>query len=297
MNLGKELDEFVSTNQPKELSLSLFKKLRNAIPKLQKEERLIGEGNHGKVYRINNRFVVKVIPENAETYSHASLPKDIKLQTYYGRPVIDLGNIKILYNAAVSENPICAGVPKHLAYTDKMFYCRNVTLPKFAELPQKAYDKLAEDFAILRQANRSFDTINPNNFIADGNEIKVVDELEYPDINFKNSLAGMLKAMINKYDVHNRAEFDAFAVGPRRTIIEKIFIAGEKANLPYGNSTEEIVEIEKALILGNIYVPWSEIQKDLKQIRKMYPKIEDRVLKISEYFQNIDQLNFEYFIR
>ena len=298
---SQELKTYISgsvkTKQNEQNLLEIFK---NTIRQFLNPENKVGAGEFGTVYKIDDEFVLKK-PNNQElnidSLSINDNPIVQKLKTYYGEAVAKIGNIKILKNAAETETPIPAGVKYGLTeYWQKLGYYRDVYLKKFTSLPQKAFDDVAADFKTLSTERKAFDTINPNNFLADGDKIKIIDDIELPNDKFFNSLAGMMKVFLTTFDRNTKAEFDVLAVGARRNLLRKIVLAGEKQELNFGSSAAEREELNEALRLCDIQTPWREVQTDLCNLRRRYPNIEERLKKVNEYIDELEDSGYNPFM-
>lgn len=303
----KELDEFIikstvdsACQKDKTAIKTLLDQFKAAFCEFTKPENKLGSGEYGIVYKIDDKYALKIPKNEPVTLENCTLdenPVVNNLKTYYGGIVARFGNTKILKNACQSPNPLQAGVKEGLtSHWEGLSYYRDTYLKRFAQLPQTAFDKLAADFKTLGTENKSFDTINPNNFLADGNEIKVIDDLQTPNTKFFNSLAGMMKVFLTSFDRNTPAEFDVMAIGNRRNIMKKIIIAGEKNELKYGSSMEEVQELNEALRLASIDTPWSEIRHELYNIKRRYPNMNERLDKVKEYLDELETPEYNPFM-
>lgn len=298
---SQELKTYISGSvKTKENEINLLEIFKNTLRHFLNPENKLGSGEFGSVYKIDDEFVLKK-PNFEELkidrFSTNENPIVQKLNTYYGDAVAMIGNIKILKNAAETETPIPAGVKDGLTeYWQKLGYYRDVYLKKFTSLPQKAFDDVAADFKTLSTERKAFDTINPNNFLADGDKIKIIDDIELPNDKFFNSLAGMMKVFLTTFDRNTKAEFDVLLVGARRNLLRKIVLAGEKQELNFGSSAAEREELNEALRLCDIQTPWREVQTDLCNLRRRYPNIEERLKKVNEYIDELEDSGYNPFM-
>lgn len=294
----RELDKFIaSTTKDTAEEKSLITQLKAMLPQITKPENEMGAGQYGKVYRIDDEYALK-LPHKSKEISEEQVVLNNntviqKLKTYYGGFVAMIGDAKILRNARQSANHMPAGITDEITENwQKAGYYRNKYLNRFSMLPQQAFDKVASDFKTLSRERKSFDTINPNNFLADGDELKIIDDLENPDDKFFNSLAGMFKVFLTSFDRNTPAEYDVLAVGSRRILLRKIILAGEKNELDFGSTMPEINELNEGLRLSDIQEPWSEIRHNLINIRRRYPNMPERLNKINEYLDEIEDTQY-----
>lgn len=298
---SKELKDYALNNiKDATKETNLIEMFKNLLSKVLNPENLKGSGEFGAVYKIDDEFVLKKA-HNAQmevrSFSLNDNPILDKFKTFYGDYVAKFDDIKILKNATITSEPVCAGVKEGLENNwQKMSYYRDVYLKKFAQLPQDAFDDVAADFKTASSMRKSFDTINPNNFIADGDKIKIVDDMVDPNDKFFNSLAGMVKVFLTSFDRNTKAEYDVMAVGSRRNLLRKIILAGEKNELNFGFTMPEKQELNDALALCDIQVPWRDIQADLCNFRRRYPNIDERLKKVNEYIDELEDTTYNYFM-
>lgn len=298
----RQLDKFISSSvKDTAEEKSLMESFKAILPQITKPENELGSGQFGTVYKIDDEYALKLphnpTEKNEEIFMLNNNTFVQKLKTYYGGFVAMFGDAKILKNAQKSANHLQAGVKEGLTdHWQKCSYYRDTYLNRFATLPQSAFDNVAADFKTLSKENKSFDTINPNNFLADGNELKIIDDLETPNDKFFNSLAGMVKVFLTSFDRNTPAEFDVLAVGSRRMLLRKIILAGEKHELNFGSSMTERHELNEALRLSDIQTPWSEIQHDLINIRRRYPDMTERLKKINAYLDELEDTAYNPFM-
>ena len=297
----QELKNYLaSSTKNSDNAAQLTRTLTESLDEFISQQNHIGSGNYGNVYKIDDEFVLK-IPKNTELKPEEVTlnenPLVQKLKTYYGDFIAKFGNITIMRNAKTSTNHMQAGVREDI--TDpwqKISYYRDTYLKRFNELPQEAFDDIAQDFKTLSKERKSFDTINPNNFLADGNTIKIVDDIQTPNEQFFNSLAGMMKVFLTTFDKNTGAEYDLLAIGGRRALLKKIILAGEKHELNFGSTMLEKDELNLAVRLCDYQTPWREIQSDLCEMRRRYPIIEERLKKVNEYLNDLECNDYNPFM-
>lgn len=287
--LGKDLLEFIS-NDVKDVSKekSLIDTFEQKLVDIAKPSNMVGEGFYGAVYKLDDELLVKISKFVKPILDAIRPGNKTKLKTYYGEPVLEIGNIKVLQNAATTPKSIPAGINGHDLLPDEiMRYYRQIYLKRFSNMPQKAYNALAYDFKVLGRNGKSYDTVNPSNFIADGERIKVVDDIEDRDGRFLSTLAGMMKVFINKYALDQYANYDPEAVHLRRVILTKIILAGERVDLPRGSKLFELEEIDKALAFSDVKEPWHLIEIKLDRIKNYYSNPDERVSRVRKYLRTI----------
>lgn len=274
--------------------------IKETVFKMKTPENELGSGQFGRVYKIDDEFVFKTPHSEELTYEPVTVnenPLIQKLKTYYGDFIAKFGNVNVMKNAVSAKDALPAGVKEGIQDSAQMMsYYRDVYLKRFTALPQKAFDDIAEDFKTISKERKSFDTINPNNFLADGDKLKITDDIKNPDDKFFNSLAGMMKVFLTSYNHNTQAEYDVLAVGGRRNILRKIILAGEKHELDFGFTMPERKELNEALRLCDIETPWRDIQADLCNFRRSYPNMDERLKKVNEYIDELETPAYNYFM-
>ena len=170
-------------------SIFLSDKLEKIKKRRFAQNAILGEGMQAKVVKIDSKYVMRSSPNSIiGDFNNIYFEESpwCKLKNYYGDCVAKLGDVEILKNVSKTGTHLPAGVPKKMIDTSTPEECRkyyeNVYLPKFANLPQKAYDNVAQDCSKLNlyydgESWYRFDVINPNNFVAVGKKIKIVDNI------------------------------------------------------------------------------------------------------------------------
>ncbi len=291
---SKNLEKYISSgirNEHKEQELAdSFCKM---LPEKMAEENEKGKGVHGVVYGIDDDYVFKVGRFEFPKLDKLQLLTDNfveNLKTYYGNVIAKIGDVEIMKNAFKTKDALPAGVPrKIMSDSEKKSYYANVYLNRFSKLPQEAYDKIAEDFKILNFAGKEFDTINPNNFTADGNEIKIVDEIVDTGSYGGNNLAKMFRVFINSFDDEQAALYDVAAENGRKSLFKKLILAVEKSELPYAKGFSDRDELNLAMQLCGYHEQFSEIEKTLRNYRNTYFDMDERLQKVKEYLDELDK--------
>lgn len=298
-NFTSEFDSFAK-KQVQLKEKDLVQKLKEIVAeKFKDRASFIHKGEDGQIFKIDDFLVFKVEHGKAPVVEKIYFNQDTKfdgLKTYYGATLAKSGNVEILRNASADKKAIPAGLVGEFAnQSEKIQYYNEVYLQKYSSLPQSAYDNITADFKELNAISEegkffTFDTINPNNFIAVEDKIFIVDKLDKTSQKEGNTTAKMINVFINSLSHDTKAEFDVLSVGSRRNIFKKCIIAGEKADLPYGRSTQERQDLNDALQLCDIQENFSEIQRTLMDYKRKYPDMQERTNKISEY---LDELTME----
>lgn len=293
-DFSKKLEAYITKGIKNETEeKNLIDTFTRIMPEKITPENIIGKGFHGIVYGLDDDYVFKV-----EQFSFPNIGKDLligdnilqKLKTYYGSAIAKIGDIKIMKNAFKTKDVLEAGLPDRLmSISEKKDYYNNVYLRRFAALPQSSYDRIAQDFKTLNSIGKEFDTINPNNFSVDGDEIKIIDEITNTEVRNPNNLAKLLRVFTNSYDANQAADFDNFAVQNRKVLFKKLILASEKAGLPFSSSLDDCKELEMAMNLCDYKVNFSEIKRTLTEYRRIYPDMNIRLQKISEFLDEFDQ--------
>lgn len=290
---SRKLEQYISSgirNENKEQELTdSFSKIM--IDKMSNDNE-IGKGVHGVVYGIDDDYVFKVPKHSFKTLDKLKLVADSiaqSLKTYYGNVLAKIGDVEIMRNAFRTKDALPAGVPaKFVSDAEKKSYYNNVYLKRFSELPQEAFDKIAGDFKTLNFAGKEFDTINPSNFAADGNEIKIVDEITETEAFGSNNLAKLFRVFINSFDDQNFALFDKSAVEGRRKLFKKLIMAAERSELPYGRGYDDRWQLDMAMELCGYDGDFKKIQDVLSQYRNTCFDMDERIQKVSEFLAQLD---------
>ena len=288
--LNKYLADSIHDTTEEQNIIDCFEK---TLEKNLSENNIKGRGFHGVVYGIDDDYVFKIENQTVPKPDKISVIIDTalnSLKSYYGNVIAKIGNIEIMRNAARTENSLPAGLPmKQMSKSEKLEYYNNVYLKRFSEIPQSSYDKIAQDFKTLNSLGKQFDTINPNNFTADGDEIKIVDKITDTNQHNPNTLAKLFKVFINSYDANNTAAFDILAVQRRKNLLKKIILAAEKSELPYYCDLADRQELNLAMHLCDYPGGFSDIQRTLTDYRRKYSDINTRLQKISEFLDEFNE--------
>ncbi|MCD8377252.1 MAG: hypothetical protein LUB59_00525 [Candidatus Gastranaerophilales bacterium] len=297
------IDEVVNANPANIAAKMKFHKVINkASHEIMSPENYMSSGRESKVYRISDRYVLKArrgkTAGNAVHFWNVTTAPDKKfnkLSCYYGEPLVKLGNIEILKNAAPNTDSIQCGIPfvagnnyVHMAEECKK-YKKNY-IPRAASLPQSSYDEFANDLKILngmkggipgKRVYYAPDVINPNNVLIVDDRIRIVDKLETTSIPNPNSLYTMLDPLLIRFMPEKYAEADASITGDRIQIFKKCLIAGEKSNLPLDLLLPPYMEdykINSKWALSQILpATASDAISNLKKMRKIYSPIRSRI--------------------
>ena len=233
-------------------------------------DKKIGSGFYGTVYKIDDCYVLKRGNERLEPeFGGIEVVRNRKfsqLKHYFGEAIAkifnnsgeDMAILKNVYSKGIS---IPAGVPDDFAKThtkDECFkYYADVYLPKFASLPQKSFDGIAMDFALLNKMSTKrksyfFDFLNPNNFVLCGKTIRVLDEINEYEKPTRNCITDMLDVFLNRVDLDNDAVYDENLVSLRKKLTKKIILAGARHKVPMCYQNTDLVSWQKTFndILG-----------------------------------------------
>ena len=292
--LGRCVDEFVQTKEPSlELQKELMTKVRDFIEK-NTNKKIIGKGHHGVVFRIDDKYVLKM--DLMGKYHQLIEPRKPvskgfeKLKSYYGGAVVSFNRYcKILKNVSCDNEFTEAGLPskfvkEHLTFNQSEYWNKEY-LPKFSNLPQKSFNSLAKDFARLNMISDknkffAFDFVNPNNIVLVGkNTLRIVDSVNYSHAK-ANTVAGLLNLLVNEMAVGYKAPRTNETLELRCELIKKIFMAGEKYNLPLismGSDREAFYYVCRE------FGDFNKILKDIVSIRKNNPNKDARIQKVREY--------------
>lgn len=242
--LGRKLDEVLKLG---EISPSdnefLLCELKKLLEKRINQTKNLGEGMSNRVYKIDDKYVIKIPLNKSIMLDNSIVIKPQKygdLKAYYGEPVFEAGNIQILRNASSKGQAIPAGVPKSLPdgyeKSDIQGYYSDFYLPTFANLPQRSYDALASDMKTLSERcensiHFTFDYYNPNNVVLSGKSLRMTDEVEMTVFEKTNTISDMLNVFLKQINVGIPAAPSTKLLPLRQEIAQKILKAGMKNDL------------------------------------------------------------------
>lgn len=299
--LGRTIDEYIKTKEPTpEMAQNLLAKIQNFLTQ-GKEGKILGAGFRGKVFKIDDKYVLKM-DKGAFNYE-LEAPKIggmfnlSGLKSYFGAPILSFNRFcRVLKNVSSDGKHLCAGIPSAkmndlIFQGQKAQYWNEEYLPRFSELPQKSFDALAHDFYELNQLGKNgqflvFDTKNPNNIVLVGkNTLRIVDDLDKAYGPNQNTTAGLLNLLVNKMDLDYNAPKDLTNIAQRCDLIKKIILAGEKNNLPLMNTLHDGVILD---CVCDEFCNYRDLVKDIREINFLYYADKKmRMEKIGEYLNNI----------
>ncbi len=204
----------------------------------------LGEGAHGAVYRIDDKFCMKIpVGKEPQVDGMDDLPNNLfgKLKSYYGGKVAVFSDVEVLKNVSSGGKHTQIGVPDtyrsaHIASENHKFYEKEC-LPRLAKLPQKSFDVIVADCAALnamssKLASYVFDYKNPNNFVIVGKSIRILDDVNVKQAGGRNSLADLFDALINKIYLNHCANFSESGKKYRQEVFKKLVLAAMKTDIP-----------------------------------------------------------------
>ncbi len=300
---SKELDKVIknggcSFQQEKKLVALLKDFLQNKLT----HKRLIGEGHYGKVYKLDTKYVVKVLDKEtifADNLSSLSKNKFKNLKTYYGEPVAEFYDAFILKNMSGRSHQIPVGVPKKFtkfySEEDCENYYKKVYLPIFSSVEQKSYNAIAKDCLELNKMNDgdyyyNFDYCNPNNFVLTGKTLRITDSIYKTALHNPNTTIDLLEVFLDKMSRYKLAPNpDKETLPYIHKIFKKIVTAANSCNLPLGDEISGCIS-EWGVITQRICglkTPHQEILKTLHGFQKEIPDTTKRVTATKQYLDKI----------
>ena len=271
--------------------------LRNGVENFIKtkttEDRLLGNGTLGRVFKIDSNYVLKLPVWKVELGDFKLVASKFPdLKTYYGDEIITFGHIKILKNVSPNGEHTPIGLPYSYIRTHSDKECTSVyekeVFPRLVSLPQRSFDDLASDCAILnREQGYMFDFKNPNNFVIVGDEIRVVDSICSTLCYQNNSIANLMRVFIWAEGLGREAVFSKELLEPRRELLKKIVLAGVKHDLPIVSSGSEFVMEEVLEMLCKSNVSVQKFEQKLTMIRKDCPNVNQRLEQTEAFLDTI----------
>ena len=214
------------------IEVKLANTIKHGLSTILTREKFIEEGTQNKVYKVTRKYALRVPRKSVIEPDH--LPDKVtrgkgifaNLKSYFGEAVIELGKLQILRNVG-KHCP--AGVPEHLTkvYSQNRIkkYYLNHYLPRFAAIPQSAYDTLAQDINKLNEIKLGprrfciFDSLNPNNIVTRNGKLYLVDEIDtLCDRSYSNTTAKLLEVFINRASCNLESPF----AGDKLPLVRKI---------------------------------------------------------------------------
>lgn len=275
----------------------IYELLKKEMERVFSGGSFLGRGKNNSVYKIDDEYVARMglfngfkLGEFSKVFNHDVINK---LKFYYGKVYAKIGSVQIQKNALINNKGLNAGVPVDMKKASKIVnYYRDVYLPEFASLPQRAYDGIAADFKLLNSASDNngyfkFDVINPNNFIKTGDEIRIVDNITHVDVKNYNNLNKMLDLFTKSTGVNAEIGFDKNMVTNRKIIYKKCILASEKSELPFYAEPQELSELKRSTKLAGIKEDFSDIMSKLLEFREKYTDMTKRLNAVNDYLETL----------
>ena len=275
---------------------SLIKMFSDFLQNRLNPKRILGEGHHGEVYRIDDKYVLKKERLEHNVLTDFKPVRNLKfknLKTYYGEPVAYFSNFKILKNVSSNSKYTPVGIPINMSRNyltdEQLFYYENSLLPKTAQLPQKAFDAIAKDLdALNKMENYTFDYNNPNNFVIVGKTLRITDEISSTNHPNSNTTADLLRVFIKDVSICTDAQYSYFAEANRRVLLKKITRASMKVNLNLASNGENYKIWDIVLNdLCRIDIDPYEFVKGLRNISAQSNNVKERLALTDKYLAEI----------
>ncbi len=305
-HFGKTLHNAIDRGYPTEVEKkSLLGEIQKFIREKLSPDRLLGEGAHGSVYKIDDDFCMKFdIGTRPRAKKMGELPENgfKGLKTYYGSKVADFDDVAILKNVSSDGSHIPVGVPQEFAIKnsaeESSIYYQCIALPRLSDIPQKSFDAVAEDCQRLNElgaknkTHYTFDYINPNNFVIVDDKIRIIDDINVLNSLEDNSVANLFNVFLEKSFLNTPVQYSMYSETTRRNLFKKIVLAGMKADLPMRSkhSAENLSSWKNVVNeLCGIDNSYSEVLHNLEKISQN-PNKEQRVKLANDYLDSL----FEY---
>ena len=305
---GKKLEKALAS--PKTTRQSASRLLDDFADMYHKRVRMnnkIGSGFYGTVYKIDDCYVLKrgnekLVPE----FGGIEVVRKLKfghLKHYFGEAIAKIYNnngedMAILKNVYSKGKSIPVGIPDgfgNIHTKDECLeYYNKVYLPKFAKLPQRSFDGIAKDFALLNKMNTkrkyyTFDYINPNNFVLTGKTLRIIDDINKFGYKTSNCVTDMLEVFICRMDMDKYAVFDEELISLRKELAKKIILAGARHKVPMCYAKTDLPSWAKTFyeLLGMEDINVGIITEDIDNIVSLYNKPKQRVEIVKQYLEEI----------
>ena len=297
---SKQLDKVILKHKCNNSdAVKLTELLNDFIKKHLNIKKKLGSGFHGSVYKIDDKYVLKMPNTGANLFFFENLQKQKfgSLKTYYGEPVANFRHGKILKNVYSQGRHLQAGIPENMIGQclpeDCMQYYEQIYLPCFASVPQRAFDAIAKDFDRLNKMGRgftnyTFDFKNPNNFVLAGSTLRITDEITTVTTRNPNSMAEMLSVFLSKTNINTFAQYSKVAEKPRKELFKKIIRAGMKCNLELGTCPADKILWDTAIKdLCRLKVNTDNVIFVLQTFQKEIPNTRLRLNTTKAYLDSI----------
>ncbi len=208
--------------------------LNKLVEYIETNGRYLGEGTENIVFALPNSDLFAFRKPLSGINGHELREiKDEFPNLNLGQAIAKVGNATIIK----LQNGVESGIP----YADRIkasglenTFTYRKHLSRVNQMPQEAYDELAETFAKLNQKEYSFDLYNPNNILIDVDKKKfnIVDDLkEIYDEKEYNTFASITIPLFDTWFVRSLSFTDDYLTVWQK-MIEKSMIASKKAGLP-----------------------------------------------------------------
>ena len=288
---SKELDKVLKNGRPQwKQEQKLVNLLNEVMGRKIKSANLIGEGHYGRVYKLDSKYVLKVLDKEqifSGMLTGLSRGKFKNLKTYYGEHIAEFEDVYVLKNLSPHSLHMPVGVPQKFSKVYSQKDCENyyakVYLPLFAKIPQKSYNAIAKDCKELNKMSNgeyflNFDYCNPNNFVLYGKSLRITDDIYNTSLENPNTAADLLEVFLDKMSRTETAPNldDQNALYYRREILKKLVIAANNCKLPLGDNIS-CCEGEWKYILNKICKIKSLHFNVLENLKAMQAEIPDRI--------------------
>ncbi len=246
--IGRQIDKVIATKASEPDSImELRRMLEDYFKSPQSQEKLINEGFHEKVFLIDDKYVLKYRHNSKPNVGNFTFDPGFSyllngLKSYFGKVLMRFGDIKILRNVSSNSQHVPAGIPRRMIGNypkdELIAYYNNIYLPIFANLPQRSFDRIAQDFSCLNKKGfgvyrMKFDTRNPNNIVLAGSStLRIVDEIDDVIGINPNCTAGLLDVFLRKANTIMLAPKTSENKPLRSELFRKVILAGERYELP-----------------------------------------------------------------
>lgn len=305
---GKKFEKALKTRRTSRQSADrLLDDFTDMYDKRVRMNNKIGSGFYGTVYKIDDSYVLKrgnerLVPE----FCGIKIVHKLKfghLKHYFGEALAKIYNatgedMAILKNVYSKGKSVPVGIPDGFDSThtkdECLEYYKKNYLPKFAQLPQRSFDGIAKDFALLNKMctpkkSYFFDFLNPNNFVLCGKTIRILDEINIDSLKTRNCVTDMLDVFINRMDLDKEAVFDEELVPLRKELTKKLILAGARHEVPMYYDTANLNTWAKTFndLLGMEDLDVGEIVSFINYITYTYTKPKQRVEIVKQYLEEI----------
>ena len=218
-----------------------------ALAAASSPETMIGRGGNATVHEIPGEedLVLRVPRRGGFSSGEEDVPARAERVTNpfgdmnVGQPLARVGRATILLRQGGEPAGMTGSEPAYKREDrDEVYRSRIETA---AQMPQSAYDRLAEDLLRVNGLGYNWDPSKANNILIDqaSGRFGLVDlSLRDPDHKYVNKATDVILCLVGNTHAYKAPHLNRDLMGPRREIIRRMMMAADRAGLPRGDSPD-----------------------------------------------------------